>query len=485
MKTKILFLIIVVLCPLFIYAQWQNDVRLTNNTAVSKFSYNNAWCLAVSGSYIHVVWMDNRDGNYEIYYKRSTDEGVTWGADTRMTNNTGTSGYPSIAVSGSIVHLVWFDNIDLNEEIYYKRSTDGGANWGTDTRLTNNNEWSEVPSVTAIGSLVQVVWVDNRNGNPEIYHKRSTDNGVSWGADLRLTINTGASWYPCVSGSGSYVHLVWQDDRDGNTEIYYKRSTDGGGSWSADTRLTTNSSDSEFPSVSVSGSAVHVVWVDLRDGNREIYYKRSADNGENWGADTRFTNNTATSRFPTATASGSLVHVVWEDNRDANYEIYYKRSTDSGISWSTDTRLTNLAGTSYHPYVAVSGTIVHVVWYDGRDNNDEIYYKRNPTGNVVDVNNIGNEIPDSYKLYQNYPNPFNPVTKIRFTLREEGKGKKEETRLIIYDILGKEVHTLVNEQLSPGMYEVTFDGADFPSGIYFYQLRTENFIETKKLVLLK
>jgi hypothetical protein len=104
---------------------------------------------------------------------------------------------------------------------------------------------------------------------------------------------------------------------------------------------------------------------------------------------------------------------------------------------------------------------------------------------AVGIKRINNFIPETYLLEQNYPNPFNPITKIRFALREEGKGKKEETRLIIYDILGKEVQTLVNEQLSPGMYEVTFDGTGLASGIYFYQLRTEKFVETKKLVLLK
>ena len=76
------------------------------------------------------------------------------------------------------------------------------------------------------------------------------------------------------------------------------------------------------------------------------------------------------------------MHVVWYDNRDGNNEIYYKRSTDAGINWGADTRLTNNTAYSEYPSVAVSGSVVHVVWNDYRDGNSEIYYKRNPTGNL-------------------------------------------------------------------------------------------------------
>jgi flagellar hook assembly protein FlgD len=77
------------------------------------------------------------------------------------------------------------------------------------------------------------------------------------------------------------------------------------------------------------------------------------------------------------------------------------------------------------------------------------------------------------------------VTKIKFDIPSEGKSQKAKVKLVIYDILGKEIRTLVNEQLQPGTYEVTFDGSNLPSGVYFYQLRAGEFVETKKLVLLK
>ncbi len=378
-KLIFLFAIFIVHCTLITdncICQWQPDVRLTNN-----INYSAEPSIITIGSINHVVWSDDRNGNNEIYYKRSTDGGITWGTDTRLTNFTGESADPSISVSGSAVHLVWNDNRDGNWEIYYKRSTDAGLSWGSDSRLTNNTGESKNPSAAVNGITVHVVWYDIRDGNSEIYYKRSSDGGVNWGTDIRLTNNPGLSGQPNISVSGSLVHVVWYDTRDGNDEIYYKRSTDGGMNWGTDTRLTNNTDISEEPSISVSGSAVSVVWFDYRDGNAEIYYKRSTDGGMNWGTDTRLTNNIYDSYRPSISVSGSAIHVVWFDYRDGNTEIYYKRSTDGGVIWGTDTRLTDNISYSFDPSISLSGSAVHVVWMDERDGNPEIYYKRNPTIN--------------------------------------------------------------------------------------------------------
>jgi len=105
---------------------------------------------------------------------------------------------------------------------------------------------------------------------------------------------------------------------------------------------------------------------------------------------------------------------------------------------------------------------------------------RTTDGGGVFVRNISNEVPDRFLLNQNYPNPFNPVTKIKFAVPD-----KNQVTLKVYDILGKEVATLVNENLLPGTYEVDFDGSRFNSGIYFYLLRTGEKSDARKMVLLK
>ncbi len=98
---------------------------------------------------------------------------------------------------------------------------------------------------------------------------------------------------------------------------------------------------------------------------------------------------------------------------------------------------------------------------------------------VTAVNEITNS-PKDFTLYQNYPNPFNPTTTIKYSIPREGK-----VTLKVYDVIGKEVATLVNGEKSAGTYNVTFNAAKLASGIYFYRLETESFISIKKLILLK
>jgi len=484
MNTNLVLLLIILIHITNIFAQWQPDQRLTNNTASSNTSNNNARCVAASENEVHVVWYDDRNpGNSEIYYKRSTDGGINWGADVRLTNSSDFSGYPSISVSGLVIHVVWEDSRNGNSEIYYKRSTDSGINWGIDTRLTSNTASSTIPSISVSGSAVYVVWRDDRSDQfGDIFYKRSTDGGVSWGSDLSLTIsNNSYSAYPSISISGTFIHVVWHDSRDGNSEIYYKRSTDNGITWGSDTRLTNNISSSTFPNVSVAGSLVHIVWNDDRIGNsNRIYFKRSSDGGISWGSDTRLTTNNAYEEHPSVSISGSAIHAIWMDQRNGPLEVYYKRSLNEGITWESDIRLTISAVNSNLPSVAFSGSFVHVVWQDQRDGNFEVYYKRNPTGNLVGLIHTNFEIPNSFSLLQNFPNPFNPVTNIEFTLPKQGS-----VELIIYNSLGKQVAVLVNGNLNAGRYSADWDATHYPSGVYFYTLKAESYTETKKMILIK
>jgi len=470
-------------------AQWQPDVRLTNNPALSLTNqYTNGRCIASSGDTVHVVWYDTRDGaSPEIYYKRSIDGGINWGADTRVTNNIYFSSNPSVAVSGSVVHIVWQDNRNGNYQIYYNRSTNGGINWGTDTRLTIDSAGSETPCISASGSVVHVVWRDFRNSFlGGAYYKRSSDGGINWGADTRIKTDTvGGSWWPSISASGSVVHSLWMDSRNGQQDIYYKRSTDAGINWGTDMPLTNDTNHRYTPTMSVSGSNVHIAFLDSRnwDPGYEIYYKHSTNGGISWSADMRLTiHYTSASLHSVIAASGSNVHVVWDDNRNSatNYEIYYKRSTNGGINWGADTRLTYDSSYSMYPFVSASGTAVHCVWSDYRNGNYEIYYKRDPSGNPIGITNINLEIPSSFSLSQNYPNPFNPTTVIKFDIPKSG-----EVSLKVYDVLGREIASLVNENLKTGSYSMDWNASQCPSGVYFYRLTADGFKETRRMIYLK
>jgi hypothetical protein len=102
-------------------------------------------------------------------------------------------------------------------------------------------------------------------------------------------------------------------------------------------------------------------------------------------------------------------------------------------------------------------------------------------GVILDVEKENNkELPTKFVLYQNYPNPFNPATKIKYILPEQSF-----VSISIYDILGKEIATLVKERKPAGNYELEFNASNLPSGVYFYRMKAGNFVETKKMLLMK
>jgi hypothetical protein len=98
----------------------------------------------------------------------------------------------------------------------------------------------------------------------------------------------------------------------------------------------------------------------------------------------------------------------------------------------------------------------------------------------VEVKEKSNEIPTNFALYQNYPNPFNLSTTIEFDIPE-----RTSVKLIIYDILGREIETLIDKELEPGKYKINFTATNLPSGVYFYTLKTPKFTKTNKMLLIK
>jgi hypothetical protein len=350
---------------------WEADVRLTNAASPSKYP-----AITSDANGLYVVWHDERDGNYEIYYKHSPDFGNTWEADVRLTNDSSWSMFPAITSDANGLHVVWYDFRDGNWEIYYKHSPDFGNTWEADVRLTNDSSSSLCPAITSDANGLHVVWHDERDGNYEIYYKHSPDFGNTWEADVRLTNDSSSSRHSAITSDANGLHVVWKDWRDGNSEIYYKHSPDFGNTWEPDIRLTNDSSDSWYPAITSDANGLHVVWDDSRDGNYEIYYKRSLDFGNTWEADVRLTNASYNSRSPAITSDANGLHVVWYDERDGNGEIYYKHSPDFGNTWDADVRLTNDASYSLAPAITSDANGLHVVWYDSRDGNYEIYYKR-------------------------------------------------------------------------------------------------------------
>jgi hypothetical protein len=103
-----------------------------------------------------------------------------------------------------------------------------------------------------------------------------------------------------------------------------------------------------------------------------------------------------------------------------------------------------------------------------------------PPDEPVGIQPISTNVPDKFSLSQNYPNPFNPATTIKFDIRTPAF-----TKLSVFDVLGREIQTLINEELKSGSYSLVFDGSEFNSGVYFYRLASGDFIDTKRMLLVK
>jgi hypothetical protein len=434
-----------------LFAQWGPNTRLTFNSGSSYTSYNNAYNITANGDTLHIVWSDSSDGNFEIYHTSSTDGGTTWGANTRLTNDPNDSQWPSIAISGLNVYIVWWEGSYSSRQIYYIRSSDGGSTWQPDTVLSSGNVAYD-PSNCASGSYVHVVWMDNKDQQMyEIYYKRSSDNGATWGPDTRLSFDTFSSEAPAVAVSGSNIHVIWWcNESPPKWSTYYMRSTDSGLSWSTPSRITEDSIYMEKPAIAVSDSFVHVVYSRYPYPPR-LFYKRSTNNGTTWGPTIRLDNDSISSGwlgplYPTISSSASNVHVTWYSYLNG-CRIFYKHSTNYGASWGPDTRIINDT-TSFSPFIAASGSRVHVVWNAYRDGNYEIYYKRNPTGNIGVEEGEFQQLKDHFEEKLSIsPNPFVSFFCI--------PGHFSDI-FLLYDISGRKVGTYqgdrVGKDLGPGVY---------------------------------
>ena len=171
-------------------------------------------------------------------------------------------------------------------------------------------------------------------------------------------------------------------------------------------------------------------------------------------------------------AVGDVIE-YWNDKTIPNNPII-SRTSNFGNNW-TDNFLTDTS-------IILHGisTANQDIWFvcGSSFNFDALIFKT--TNGGVGIQPISNEIPDKFSLYQNYPNPFNPSTKIRFDLH-----KTTHAKIIVFDVLGRELVTLVDEELQAGSFEVDWNGSNYPSGVYFYRLETKEYSQTKKMLMMK
>jgi hypothetical protein len=358
--------------------------------------------MAVQGGSVHVVWASSIvQGHDEVYYGRSLDGGVTWDSAVRLTDAVGSVRQPLIRAWEENLYVVWRDMRDKAEgEVYFKSSKDNGSTWGEDTRLTNDDKKSALPTITVAGETVYVAW-EHYEPKCSVHFRRSLDGGETWSKSIQITGQQEEGGPALAVGDGGVLHFVYASQKDSdetngyNWELYHRMSEDQGKSWNDPVRLTYDKiGDSRFPVLAASSGTLHVVWWDDRndtsiphfgyppinpeaDHNFEIYYKRSSDNGVTWETDVRLTTAKGVGRAPAVISSVDDVYIAWQDNRDGNEEIYFKSSQDGGMSWSADERLTEDLAVSQSPSIAIDSVgNRHVTWSDKREGSYQVYFEK-------------------------------------------------------------------------------------------------------------
>jgi hypothetical protein len=403
---------------------------------------NYSWATQVSGTpnLLQTVWAVNGSvvwaGGAAATVRRTTDGGVTWG-----NGNTN----PGI-ITGDIYNICAFDANNAwcttsPGATFIYRTTNGGANW---TQVFTQ----------AGGFIDAIIFKDANNGfaygdpvSARWSLWKSTNAGATWdSAGMYLAqVASEAGWNNAMSLIGNNV---WFGTN--STKVYHSTNYGATGSWTA--------------GVTTGNINTYAVWFTSATNGMctGALDQISTNGGSTW------TNGGTVGGTGNMTAVGGIGSNYWLTRGNNIYGSTNFGSTWTGAGYTGTTALwginittaTNGCLTGWA--VGATGTIVKL------------------TGIPVGISNNHNEIPLVYSLSQNYPNPFNPSTSISFALPTAGN-----VELKVYDVLGREAASILNEFRPAGSYRVEFNASNLASGVYYYTIRSDNFSDTKKMVLIK
>ena len=390
---RLAFAAVVILTALITGALWQArpfvwslERRITNGSGDSRLVNISA---DPSGTNLHLAWEDNRDETTEVYYKRSLDDGVTWGPDIRLsylTPNT-VEPAPRLATDGKTV-LVFFSNrTSTGEHLFYVASDDGGSNFTFPTQLTRDSGDQSSAALVFVGSTVHLVWQGYLpDGEEHIFYARSPNAGITWLPETELTNSTTAQdRHATIAAVGDKLFVAWNRFYKGTEAIFVKASFDSGVTWKPEVQVSDYEVPSfpEFPAIGSNGTSVHLVW-----NSQGIQYSRSLDSGATWATSIPLTNATRQYIAPRISVVGSQIHVVTAaisiegDPRHVKVtsDVYYVRSFDGGETWTEPMTLTmHDAGVlSLAPAMWNYGDATFVAWQDNRNGHYAIFFLSRP-----------------------------------------------------------------------------------------------------------
>jgi photosystem II stability/assembly factor-like uncharacterized protein len=333
------------------------------------------------------------------------------------------------------------------------KTTNGGVNWAVITNIplspaTGMSSVSIISSSTvyACGSFV---------GNPQF--AKSTNGGTSWTVVSLSTFLLGVSDIYFINANtglaGGYGEGLYLNTSKG----IVLQTSNGGSNWTK--RITssvigTNVWQFSFQPGGTAGTAV------LEGLAAPSYFLKTLNGGLSW-EEVQFLSG----QYASQTIGFKNQNTGWiGGSKLLNAPVY--ATTNGGFTYQEQYWGRNLSR-----IIFINDTLGYASGYS-------IYkYSISPT---IGIENLSEVNPESYTLYQNYPNPFNPITNVKFSIVNSG-----EVKLVVYDIMGKEVQTLVNERLQHGTYTTQWNASNYTSGVYFYKMQTESFTETKRMILIK
>ena len=333
---------------------------------------------AVRGEF-GVAWHDGRHGgasNGEIYFAVVLPSGAIRVAERRITNASGLSLRPSLVHDGSGYGLVWEDNrTTWIYHIRFVRLDDDGAPTGTETVVDASTSHAGQASLAVTGTGFAVAWEDERGGagQDDIYSAALDAAGVKVGSDVMVASATGESRNPSLVRAGSRLAVAWQDNRDGNNEIYFQELNLDGTPLGSAVRVTSDPEDSVGVSLAWSGSEYGLAWFTLRDGG-SVYFARLDGSGVRIGSDVSVSPASDVSSHNYVENGAAL---VWEAGLSAygvawilqgapgnDLAVFFARLAPDGVMIGTDLPVSASSDDKVQPALAFGSATWLVAWRD-------------------------------------------------------------------------------------------------------------------------
>jgi len=469
-------------------------------------------CLGTYGdSVIYIAWRDWRDypltGKNNLYFSSSFDGGRTWIRNLNITDNSTPDPHlPDMETDdGGNIYLVWGDEAIGNT--YFSLSMDSGRSWTQPVMINDVSSCAYEPHLAVDDEgIIYVTWGDAREDFwGDVYFARSADCGSSWTPNVR--VNDTTSGFQAFADIGFYeftqssehIYICWQDKRSGRGEVYFSKSLDGGETWGENVRVS-DGDWAEYPRMAVdSEGVIHILCSGRRpEGNMSIFYGKSTDTGDTWRYK-MISADTFDLQLNVAIAVDEYdnIYAVWKatpelPGNERDYHIYFSMSQDKW-NWSDPIRVddSTITGSCLPDIDVVDDGRIYVAWAAGGEPKPEdscIFFSWAQGPDWVEERG-GEILIPRFRLNQNWPNPFNSTTAISYQVSAISP-QRSEVSLKIYNIIGEEVRSLVDQEQRAGRYEVVWDGRDsrgkeVKSGVYLCRLRVGGYMETKRLVLLR